>query len=195
MITWSLKAGQARQPSVLGEQPPANDCLQRSVRSGSGVKRDRARTFDLHQRGVEAHLYLYPVVTREVTRRQITTGAAGQLPGRAPDGAVRPYPGVPVRRLQGGDPAHFDTLYSSAWLDLSGGPVVVSALDTGGRYYLLRLGRHRRRTGTRNFRTSDLTPGRRRNNPRPGPRCSPADRCRDASRRRARPRDRPAPCR
>ncbi|KIZ03982.1 hypothetical protein MNEG_3984 [Monoraphidium neglectum] len=34
---------------------------------------------------------------------------------------------------------NFDTLYSTAWLDLSKGPVVVSSKDTNGRYYLLPL--------------------------------------------------------
>ena len=32
---------------------------------------------------------------------------------------------------------NFDTLYSSAWLDLTSGPVVVSTADTSGRYFLL----------------------------------------------------------
>ena len=32
---------------------------------------------------------------------------------------------------------NFDTLYSTAWLDLTSGPVIVSTPDTQGRYYLL----------------------------------------------------------
>ena len=93
--------------------------------------------FDLHQLGVEAYLYLYPLVTMEVTRRQLTNIPAGQLPGRAPMGQFAHVPAFPSADFKAVVRPNFDTLYSSAWLDLSSGPVIVSAPDTGGRYYLL----------------------------------------------------------
>jgi hypothetical protein len=93
--------------------------------------------FDPHQLGVEAYLYLYPLVTMEVSRRQMTNIAAGKVPGRAPMGQFAHVPAFPAADFKVVVRPNFDTLYSSVWLDLSGGPVIVSAPDTGGRYYVL----------------------------------------------------------
>jgi hypothetical protein len=96
-----------------------------------------AKRFDPHELGVEAYLYLYPLVTMEMTRRQMTNAPAGQMPGRAPMGQFAHTAEFPAADFKAVVRPNFDTLYSSAWLDLSGGPVLVSAPDTGGRYYLL----------------------------------------------------------
>jgi hypothetical protein len=86
---------------------------------------------------VEAYVYFYPLITMDVTRRQATGVEAGKMPGRGPMNSfahLRTFPDASYREVVR---PNFDTLYSAAWLDLTGGPVVVSAPDTGGRYYLL----------------------------------------------------------
>jgi hypothetical protein len=96
-----------------------------------------ASTRDAAVIGVEAYVYLYPLVTMEITRRQMTNAPAGARPGFGPSGAfshVREFPRADFRAVVR---PNFDTLYSSAWLDLTDEPMIVSVPDTDGRYYLL----------------------------------------------------------
>ncbi len=95
------------------------------------------KQFDVHGIGLELYTYLYPLVTMEVTRRQMTNAPLGAVTGRGPMNTfvhVREYPPVEFRDVVR---PNFDTLYSVAWLDLSEEPLVVSAPDTDGRYYVL----------------------------------------------------------
>ncbi|WP_371345205.1 DUF1254 domain-containing protein [Ancylobacter sp. IITR112] len=84
----------------------------------------------------DAYIYLYPLVTMEVTRQQlINLPPSSGLGG--PMNVFVNVPGFPTADMKTVVRPNFDTLYSSAWLDLSAGPLVVSAPDTQGRYYLL----------------------------------------------------------
>lgn len=85
----------------------------------------------------EAYTYLYSLVTMDVTRLQLTNPAQRDQIGRgAPNtlAHVRAFPDADFRAVVA---PNFDTLYSSAWLDLSDGPALISVPDSGGRYYLL----------------------------------------------------------
>jgi hypothetical protein len=86
---------------------------------------------------VEAYVYFYPLVTMDVTRRQFTNHEPGKVPGRGPMNMFNNVPTYPPADDRGVVRPNFDTLYSSAFLDLAKEPVVVSVPDTGGRYYLL----------------------------------------------------------
>src|SRR5215831_9047673 len=74
-----------------------------------------------------AYVYLYSLVTMDVTRRQSTNIDAGKMPGRGPMDSfvhIREFPAADFKLVVR---PNFDTLYSSAWLDLRDGPIVVSA--------------------------------------------------------------------
>jgi hypothetical protein len=89
--------------------------------------------------GVEAYLYFYPLVTMDLTRRQMTNLQPGTKPGWGPMNSfshMRAFPDAASRAVVR---PNFDALYSIAWLDLTAEPMILSAPDTDGRYYLLQL--------------------------------------------------------
>ena len=91
---------------------------------------------EAHQIGMEAYIYFYPLVTMDVSRRQLTNIEAGKMPGRGPLNTfshIRAYPTADFKEVVR---PNFDTLYSSSWLDLTKEPVIVSVPDTAGRYYV-----------------------------------------------------------
>jgi hypothetical protein len=92
---------------------------------------------EAYEIGVEAYTYFYSLVLMDATRRQMVNVEAGKVVGRGPMNAftqVRTFPPAEFRDVVR---PNFDTLYSIAWLDLTKEPIIVSAPDTQGRYYML----------------------------------------------------------
>lgn len=88
--------------------------------------------------GVEAYLYLYPLVMMDTVRRQMTNVEPGQRDGFGPMNMFNHYRTLPSAEFPVAGPG-FEYLYSMAWLDLTREPMIVSAPDTNGRYYLLEM--------------------------------------------------------
>ena len=85
----------------------------------------------------EAYVYLYPLILMDLTRKQFINLDPKVSAFGGPANAfthIRTFPTADMRTVVR---PNFDTLYSSAWLDLNYGPVVVSTADTGGRYFML----------------------------------------------------------
>ncbi len=108
-------------------------CLAGPVTAADGtVTKEEATAI-----GVDAYLYLYPLVTMNLTREQATNVEAGKTMGRGPANMFVNVPAFPTADFRDVVRPNFDTLYSVAWLDMTKEPMIVSAPDTNGRYYLL----------------------------------------------------------
>jgi hypothetical protein len=94
-------------------------------------------TKEAYEIGVEAYIYFYPLVLMDVTRRVGTNNESGKMPGIGPMNAFHHFQEFPTAEFRTVVRPNFDTLYSPAFLDLTKEPMVVSAPDTDGRYYML----------------------------------------------------------
>ena len=88
------------------------------------------------QAGVEAVVYGLPLVIMDITKKKTTNvpepqGFAGPVNQFV---NAREFPTAAFKDVVR---ANVDTLYSSAWLDLSKEPIVLSVPNTRGRYYLM----------------------------------------------------------
>jgi hypothetical protein len=88
--------------------------------------------------GTDAYIYGYPLVTMEMTRRVMTNVATpdGQHAQMGQFALMREYPTAAFHDVTA---PNADTLYSTAWLDLSSEPYIFSIPDAQGRYYLMPL--------------------------------------------------------
>jgi hypothetical protein len=84
----------------------------------------------------DAYIYLYPLVTMDVTRKQLTNVEPGKGVGASMN-TLFSFPAFPTADMRQVVRPNFDTLYTVGYLDLTKDPMVVSVPDTGGRYYLL----------------------------------------------------------
>jgi hypothetical protein len=92
---------------------------------------------EAHAICVDAYLYFYPLITMDVTRKQSTNIEPGKEVAKGPMNMFVNVPTYPPADMKLVVRPNFDTLYSVAWLDLTKEPMIVSAPDTNGRYYLL----------------------------------------------------------
>jgi hypothetical protein len=92
---------------------------------------------EAHDIGIDAYIYFYPLLSMDITRKQFTNIEPGKEFGKGPMNTFVNVPAYPPADFKGVVRSNFDTLYSIAWLDLTDEPLVVSAPDTDGRFYLL----------------------------------------------------------
>lgn len=84
----------------------------------------------------ESYDFVYPLVLMDITRRVTTSGTKTM---HAPLNQFAHVAAFPPGDFKDVVRPNFDTLYSSAWLDVSREPVILSIGATAGRYYLLPL--------------------------------------------------------
>ncbi|MCC3507460.1 MULTISPECIES: DUF1254 domain-containing protein [unclassified Microcoleus] len=139
-ITSNSILQQGDQPSATF--PAATYQLTLNRRSASEADATAAKTqrdseMQAFATGIKAYVYGYPLVLMATTQEVSTAVPAPDGAGRAPINEfahVRQFPNPSFKDVVA---PNVDTLYSTAWLDLTKEPIVLQRPDMTGRYYLM----------------------------------------------------------
>jgi len=94
---------------------------------------------EAYEIGKEAYIYLLPQVAMELTRRITTSVPSPQPTGYAPTNQLGYQATLPDASFKDVVRANVDTLYGSAWFDVSQEPILVEVPDIGDRFYVLQF--------------------------------------------------------
>jgi hypothetical protein len=86
----------------------------------------------------DAYIFGYPLVLMDISREVMTNGPARGIPGNSANRLTnwRTFPDPTFSDVVS---PSADALHTTAWLDLTGEPLVLSVPDTSGRYYRMPL--------------------------------------------------------
>jgi Uncharacterized conserved protein len=124
-----------RAVSLGGAGLLAATALSTTSTHAEGLVSDLIEGSDEFALALEAYIFLYPLVTMEMTRR-VVTNVAEPEGTKGPMGhliKLREYPNAQFRDVTA---PNADTLYTTAFLDVGEEPWIVSLPDLNGRYAL-----------------------------------------------------------
>lgn len=110
--------------------------VKATAEAAAKAAQDLAKEAEAALVAAEGYIYGYPLVTMEMTRR-VMTNVEKPTGAHAPMGQfvrLREYPNAQYRDVTA---PNADTLYTTAWFDVSKEPWIVSIPDMKGRYFLL----------------------------------------------------------
>lgn len=87
---------------------------------------------------IEGYTFLYPLVMMEVTRRHISAGDRRNEAQRKANLFVHNHE-MANDKWRAVARSNIDTLFSSAWIDLSGGPATITLPPAGDRYHMFQM--------------------------------------------------------
>lgn len=134
-----MKTGQAAAILIALMMASLGGCNDKKEAADATQKPEaqvEARQAEAQKTGVEAVVYGLPLVIMDLTKDKITNVAKTEA-FAAPINQFANVPQFPDASFKDVVRANVDTLYSSAFLDLSAEPIVLSVPDTHGRYYLM----------------------------------------------------------